>query len=269
MHFRSTSFTLFLIAACLVSFAGCLHLRPASPPLENISDPAQYLHDVLKAEDSYRFVSGLTKVELETPGKNVTSKNAITAQRPYFVRFEALDFFKQTSLLFVTDGTHLQLFVPSQKSFYSGPATEENIFAIIGIRLRAQDMVPALMGFPPLVLSSSDRITYRQDRNYYLFDIIDARKSQHVWINPFSKRIEHYVCFEDDRERYAFHFSDFIELQGLEYPTRIEFYYPRDHTRISLYYQSLHIEPPPPDTFILSPPQQAIRLPIEDFIATK
>jgi len=257
------------VAVFILFFAGCVHFQPPYPVLKALADPSLYLQNVLIGADNSSCVAGLAKIFYQMPHKKVSSKAVISAQRPSLLRFEALDFFKQTSFVLIADGNQLNIFVPSKRTVYAGPATEENIRAIIGIRLHPDNLVSALLGFPPLVLSSSARISWKQDRNYYFFNILDEDTCQHVWVNPLLKRIERYACYENNQLKYAFDFSNFTEIKNAFFPARIVVNCPQYQTIIALDYQSIQLGTSAPEMFTLPHHEHTTRLPIESFIESR
>lgn len=255
-----------LIPCILLIITGCAHKKIIYPPLTTLTNPEKYLQEVLTRAEVYTHISGLAKLTVASIDKRMSTKNIFFVKRPDFIRLEVLDFFNQTSLLFLTDGHKINLFVPSKNSFYSGDATEENLSAILGIRLRSSDIVQSFLGFPPVIDQKNSKISWMQDNNFYFFDIANKSTNHYLWIDPIHKRIQKYILLENGECTYEFSCSDFTSVEDYLFPSRVQIDYHHYHTKITIDYESINPNILSTNMFTFSPPPQSKHLPFEDFI---
>jgi hypothetical protein len=263
---RNPKSIIFLLCV-LVTATACAHKRLTYPPLPKLTDPEKYLQEVLRTAENHTHVSGLAKLKFSSLNRKLSTRNIFIVKRPYFIRLEVLGFFNLPSFYFVTDGNKINLFVPSKNSFYVGNATEENLSAILPIKLETKDIVQFLLGFPPVINNiEGSKISWMQDEKYYFFDISDTNTNQYLWIDPVHNRITKYILFEMGELKSEFLFSDFKSVGGYLFPSKIELNYHRYQTNITVDYESQNTNSVSMEMFRLTPPPQVKYLPYKDFI---
>ena len=257
---------IFLVFTLFLTFS-CAHKSPSRLPiLPHLSDPEQFLNEVLRNADIQNNVSGIAKLKFSSLGKKMTARYIFFAKHPYFFRFEMLSFFNQPILFFVSDGHKVKLYLPSENSLYVGDATEENLAAVIGVSFPPADVVRAFLGYTPAFDLPGSNISWKQDNSLYFFDISSQNISRFLWVDPEINRIIRYMLFETDELKYELSFSDFKYTEGLLFPSKVDIVFHPNQSKITFEYQSLNTDPVSMAMFTFTPPSQAKLFPFKDFL---
>lgn len=248
-----------------MTIIGCVHHKAAYKTPPPLSNPEMYLQEILAGSAQRSALSGYSKIKIYSGEKQLISKSIFFVKQPGFLRFEMLGLFNQPALFFVADEHTIKIFIPSENTFYQGASTDENIAALLGIKLRSKDIVTTYLGFPPGINCTASKISHVRDQDLYFFDISDNNTNHYVWIDPLYRRVVKYVLFYRGQRIYQLLFHNFIRAEGYLFPSKIEIEYFRHRTKIIAHNESLSGGTVPDDLFLLHPSQQAKVLPLDSF----
>ena len=263
MRFRINKYIFPLVFFGLF-YAGCAALPTRFTPLPVLKDPAFYLEASIKKARTINNVSGYAKLKISAGGKTSTSRNVFFVSRPDLIRIEILGFLSRPALFFTADSMSFSIYVIANNVFCRGEPTAENVQRIIGMRLALREVVLSFMGEPPLVDCTHKKISYRQDKNQYLFTIASKAGNQLVWIDPLTGTITGYTLYEHASPLYRYVFSNFQNFDGRLFPLKIDIHHYTNTTDATLEFDSISFEPISPELFIMDVPTGATIIGIEE-----
>jgi len=243
-------------AACgiLLIQAGCAAMRPAPEPLPGLSDPAAYVQAAL-TRPNCPGLSGIARIAISTAGSSRSYKTVFACRYPDVLRIEVLGLFNQPGLyMSVQSGRNMTLYVPSENTWYTGPATPESMQHISGIRMDPFDIARLVHGHPPGPDPATSAVSCAQDGDSYACTVRRGAITQRLLINPLSKNITrsqlyeygllvYDIDFQRSRQQGASPVSESIRIQYARYGATIEMRL-QDVSCVQLTAAQLALKPP-------------------------
>lgn len=250
---------------CSVIFGGCIARHIGLQPLPKLDNPRGYLLEILIASAEPSDLSGILQMKISSPRASVNSKNAFFLKKPASLRLETLGFLSHPTMISLTDGETIGIYVIPDMKYYSGIASPENIFKILGISISVQDMLHILLGSPPLPNLDNIPLVCQQDHNTYHFKIGDGNSLHHLWIDPFLRRIVKYCSTDATSIITEITYDDFKPVANYLVPLKILFNHYPSATKLQLSYDALSATSIAAEGFLFILPSAARALSLDDF----
>ena len=255
---------LLLVSCFLLLIEGCAKKLP--PPLTPLSTPAKLstgeLYQLMEQRMAgFQNFRGIAKIRLVSENKKYRFTEVIVLEKPNLFRLETLGFLNQPALFIVSNGKSLSLYSKRDNQYYSGTASQANLFKLTGLNLAVEDVVRILSGNPPrLEKISSKQSRYFPDQKVYQLELISIRSqirqliSLDATTNTFSQ-MESYRL-PDGILLLKVIWEDYRSADGYPVPGKVTIDKPLDKTRIELTYQSFEVNQSlDGDLFYLKPPE--------------
>lgn len=270
IYFRLSSpvsYFLLLVSCFLFLVEGCAKKLP--PPLTPLSTPAE-----LSTEELYRLMEqrmagfqnfrGIAKIRLVSENKKYRFTEVIVLEKPNLFRLETLGFLNQPALFVVSNGQSLSLYSKRDNQYYSGTASQANLFKLTGLNLAVEDVVRILSGNPPrLEKIHSKQSRYFPDQKTYQLELISTRSQtrQLISIDATTQTFSQMESYRlpDGILLLKVTWEDYRSADGYPLPGRVIIDKPLDKTRIELTYQSFEVNQRlDGDLFYLKPPENVV-----------
>ena len=207
---------LFLVILFLT--AGC---APKTIPEPDLSpDQVRSRFDAPATDGVFKATA---RIAVESPKGKYSQTVALAVKNPSFLRIETLPLFGPTDLMLATRGRTFQVFLPREKTYYTGAATKQNMHRFFGIPLSPRHIIPILTGLPPLKAVDIGELRIYREMGRYRIDLTsEHRNIQSLWLNPESQMLEELVLRDEAAAlSLSVTFDDFVHLRDRSYPTRI------------------------------------------------
>lgn len=257
---------LFFVFCLLMFVIGCAKKLP--PPLAPLSTPAELSTEELyqliqQRADNFQNFRGIARIRLINESKKYRFKEVVILEKPDLFRLETLGFLNQPALFIVSDGELLALYSKRDNTYYSGVASQANLFKLTGLNMLAEDVVRVLAGNAPILEEvSSMQSRYLPDLKAYQLELISvsSQLKQVIGIDATTKTLSQAESFQlpDKSLLIQILWGEYRDVDGLAIPSKIIIDKPLDKTRIELSYQSFEVNQNlDGDLFLLKPPEHA------------
>ena len=171
----------------------------------------------------YSSFKATARIAVESPTEKYSQTVALAVKNPSFLRIESLPLFGPADLMLSTKGSVFQVFLPREKTYYTGAATQHNMHRFFGIALSPRHIIPLLTGVPPLeVVDTGELRIYREMGRYRIDLFSENRNIQSLWLNPESQMLEELLLRDEAAgTSLSVTFDNFVHLQDRSYPTLI------------------------------------------------
>jgi len=255
-------FLLLIFSIVLLCAAGCATLPTKTAPLPQLQDPAAYVQKALTVPP-HAAISGIARLTINTRDGSDMFKTVLACIYPDALRLEVLGPFKQTHL-YISANTHtgITLYVPSQNTWYRGPATAGSMQRICGIGLDPFTIVKALHGRPSGPAPETARINCAQDNDRYACTLGEGDTIQTVWIDPLHGNITRSRLSENGREEHDILYRDFQQQGTRRIPETILMLANRYDASLEIKLKDPRTDPLEPEQLALQPPEGTVFLPL-------
>ncbi len=242
------------LAMCFAFIAVAAGCAPKALPPAQISDPRYLLEQIRRSTHPDQTFRAVASIRMESPQGTYTTKAAILAHDPYYLRLETIPVFGTPDVLLTLNRTRMKVFFARQAKFYiSSP--QQGMSLIIPVSIAPSELVPLLRGGIPLsAFSSGISIKAFLDDGAYKFDFYSGNKKiRSLWI---SRSSGHPVRMEiPGPNTYSIYYGDFRNIQGSSVPGTIEII-TGDEKRVLIRYSDMDFlhGPEDADTYDLAVP---------------
>ncbi len=260
-----------LIFALLLFTHGCTTKTtvPATvSALPSISDPASYIEKASGLYIDNSSITGIIRLRINSPDQRITTKAAVSAKYPFFIRFEALNLFNNPVMLYVSDGENISVFFHQENELFNGIFSDNITYMLFGIPLSLSEFSNILMGHLPPFKPDESVITVLQNGDNYLFKVVCPDNTTAFFIifdpenmNPL--KYEKYIYGDKVLEVL---FKNYQQYQERWFPNDIHIILPHPNIKMSITYQSANFDPIPDKYFLFTPPTGAKVFPLEDLL---
>jgi outer membrane lipoprotein-sorting protein len=260
---------------CLLPFAFCLllsscakKLPPLPPPIMPSSIPAELsteaLYQLIKQRvNAFQNFRGVAKTRLVSNKDRYRFTEVVVLEKPDLFRLETLGFLNQPALFVTSNGKSLALYSKRDQKYYSGLASQANLFKLTGLNMTTADVVRVLSGNPPdLEKINSIQSTYLPDQKAYRIELISTKsqRKQLILVDATTKALSQVetFLFRDNTLLLKITWEDYRNANGYAIPGKIIIDKPLDKTRVELTYKSFEVNQNlDSDLFSLKPPENA------------
>jgi outer membrane lipoprotein-sorting protein len=227
-------------------------------PDGEINDAALLLRKLDERSARVLSVKAEARVKIRAPERSGTVGELIAAARPAALHLETLDFFGKPVALLASDGERFAMFAQDKASFYTGPATAQNISRLLPLVLEPSEVAAILLGDIPRIRATEARLELDTEARAYRVTLKAGAVSQRLWVST-----EDLALLRSEvrgARAYDLRHDDFETLSGLPFPKTIELTTVRADgssagVEIAVRYKELELNPPlDPSFFKLEQP---------------
>lgn len=242
-----------LVAVVVVWTTGCPARRIDFGSTGQLDDPGAVLAAVETRERQLHSVKGQGKLSISSPQGSGTLDVFVAAARPGSLHIESLDFFGRPQAVLVSDGTRFGLFDVANGTYYTGPASPQNLARFLQAALPPDHLVGILLGAAPRLDVPDPKLRLDEKAQAYALTLQDAETLQTLWVDPIRLRVT-----RSDRQganAYGLAFSDFEEA-NIVFPKAVGLQIPSAKVELKLRYTEATFNgSPEPELFDPTPPE--------------
>lgn len=198
-----------------------------------------------EADSRIKSVRGMGKALLVNRDGERKTDIVILVERPQRIRVDAMDNIADVWAAAGTDGLRLWLWLPQKGKLYRGNVTAGNLRKLADFDWELSDITSIVTGVVPDAANAELVEINRRDRHYRLgykpLHIFVDKKERHpvrlVQYKPQSSGTD--AGEEEGEVQYEVLFSDWRKAGNIEYPGRIEVFFPGRSSRLSIEYKDL------------------------------
>ncbi len=238
----------FLILLIILAGLGCQ--RDMIPPQVEapypLLAPEAVLGSLRSRAHSLHSLKALAKVKVSSPKEKVGFSQVVVARKPASLRLEALSPFGQTVHLFVTNGRSLAAYYPGEGKVYVGRASQENVERLLPLGLRLAELMTVLFAEPALLDGVRSSLEWAEaDRLYVVSSAAPGGRSKEVlWVEPERFILMRREIYDKDTVLVLkATMGDFEDVDGRQFPMRIDLELPRQEIHLSIRYQEVTLNP--------------------------
>jgi len=249
LHCRSKTYKIIrILLVLLLPLLGCALGTPSV--LKDKSAPSPYGTGFEKfawIKDVDGVFNAIAHIEVNSGDRKNRLKVAIMLKQPSLMRIETIfpigppDFF-----LSMTQDT-LKVFVPSERKFYQGHASRENLALFFPLSMSPESIVCNLMGIPPGITGKDLKfIEEEQAENgkhqLYVFSS-DGKKIMKLMVYEQNNRLEGMDVFSScGNILYTTSYDDYSEVgKGRYLPRKITVFSPETNLTVSIRYSDIEL----------------------------
>ncbi|WP_429885091.1 LolA family protein [Geoalkalibacter halelectricus] len=220
------------------------------------------LASLARNAEAAHALEGFARVRIVHPERRLGANQVLFIEKPDRLRSETLSPFGTPVLLAATDGEELSVYLPSDRSFYRGQASLENIQRFVPIPLQVADLVHIVLYDPPVIPYVDTHLRVDPQRGYVLTLRGDGGVRQEVVFDG-RLRVRAANYYLDETLHMAIGYDQFDENLIPAFPLTIEMRMPQLDTRATIDLRDIELNPAIPATrFSLTPPEGVPILPI-------
>ncbi len=156
----------FFVSACARAPRPPEPLPPASPM--EAAEVSSILEDLARQAESVRRYQGLLRVRGRGPDGGFDARLAVFFERPERLRVELLSAFGGTRWSAIASREEITAYFPGKRHYLREPDVADVVARLLGLRLRAGDMIAALSGTGVALESSTPATGYRRGARLFL-----------------------------------------------------------------------------------------------------
>lgn len=240
---------------------GCATPQIAPPGKQHRSLNPQYIIKQVESESrKTKDLSGFSKFNIQSRGKNLSGSVAINLKKDNFLRLELLNLFSQPIQYFLANQHRLLSYHPGKRSAVSGKPNAKNINRLIGIRIKVEELVSFLLGdVPGLALFEKQSITYESNTGRYCLEVKKEKEVRRLWIDPDTFRPLQYRSIDKNGNlRLSVSWDDFRLINDFSFAREISIEFPRQKASIQVQYTDFDLNTETGNFFLEIPPETRV-----------
>jgi hypothetical protein len=230
-----------------LSVAACAKEPPRVASVEGVRNARAILVERLLKEADSRVTSirGMAKALLVNRDGDRQTDVAILVERPEKIRADAMDNIADVWAAAGTDGMRLWLWLPQKGKLYRGNATAGNLRKLADFDWGLADITSIIAGLVPGAGDAELVEINKRDRHYRLgykplHIFVDEKKRHPIRLIRYKPQSSGTDAGEEGGEvQYEVNFSDWRNAGGIEFPGRIEVFFPGRSSRLSIEYKDV------------------------------
>lgn len=227
---------------------------PIYPGLEN-----ELLAALEGQGDRFQSLKGMASMKLKYGARSMNFSSAVVLQKPDSMRFEVLSPFGASYLQASSDGQRLNLYVPTEGRFFSGPPDPENLQLLTQMPIEIEDMVALMLYEIPVLPGEVSGLSARAQDGYTLTLQRDDLR-QEIWFDR-DKRLVSSFWYRGDNLEVEIAYDEFAYGSG--FPEKIRLSQPGNNAFMQAVFKSPNVNVQvDPKLFSLKPPSG---VPVEPF----
>lgn len=215
---------------------------------------AELLKRVELAESAVTSLKGEARLGVNSPqGKGSVTLFAAVAH-PGLMHLEQLDFFGKPQGVLVSDGTRFGLYDAQANTYFTGPASPQNLGRFLPVVMPPAELVAVLLGRAPRLQAESPELGFDASKGVYTLTLAHGEAVQRLEVKPPEERVLKSTVV--GLRAYDLLFSE-LEVRGaLTFPRRVRLEAASAKTTVELTWKDVTLnEAPDPTMFELEAPE--------------
>ena len=215
---------LYFLVLSFIAFTGCTTGKVKPVPEAYAPLPEKILDNITRADQQRDTLQAVANIEVNSEKGRYPLKVALLIKRPSFLRVETIPLVGTPDFFMTLQEDTLKVFLPLKKEFYICRATAENLALFLPVSIRGEEMVPILMGIPPLsdLLKSMAKSPAPSVGNHYRIDMTSGDgKHQFIWIDRTTGTLAKIEIFGDYRLLYTALYEEYYDESGIPMPRKV------------------------------------------------
>ena len=250
MRFFVPTFAILFIFGC-----GGQHPKPT----QFDADPAPFIKRVNERNDAIASLTAELTVELWRGAERLRFTQMVAVDHQKRLRIDALSPMGSPISTLVSDGGRLMLYAVSQKRFFIGESSPENLGRLLPVPLDPSELSMLIRGAIPMIEARSKRLEWNAKDGHYSLILEGEKGREIIGFDPKSYdviRIERWI---EDALRYAVRFADYEGAPNLRVPQRIRLEVPDGKIEVDMTVKNHQVNPDLPlEAFQLKPPRGVV-----------
>jgi len=235
--------SLFLLFGCETVIQG---VRPYQPfPDEILESPRTLVNELRKREGLLENLKAITHLTLNTPDKNLTTKEVFILKKNLALRVETINFFGHPTMYLVSNNKELLVYFPFEGKFLRTEATRKNLYKWTGVNLNLSQIMKILSGTVPLSIDTKQmRGIYTSREKRYILQIYNKEEDvlEEIWIEADRFIPARSLLFSPEGEVLLdVEYHHFKKVQDYLLPFSIKVSFPKENTDIKIVYKKVYI----------------------------
>lgn len=236
-----------LLIILALSVAACAKKPARVASVEGVRNARAILveRSLKEADSQVKSIRGMAKALLVNRDGERKTDIVILVERPQRIRVDAMDNIADVWAAAGTDGLRLWLWLPQKGKLYRGNATAGNLRKLADFDWELADITSIIAGVVPSAADAELVEINKRDRHYRL-----GYKPLHIFLDKKERhpvRLIHYkpqssgtdAGEETGEVQYEVNFSDWRNAGDIEYPGRIEVFFPGRSSSLSIEYKDV------------------------------
>jgi hypothetical protein len=212
----------------LAALSGCA--AKSLPPVQ-VSDLKGILQEIWRQSQPDKAFEAIASVRIESPEGTYSTRAALIALEPGFLRLETIPLFGTPDFLITINERNMKAFYIRQGKFYIGPA-EKGISLFAPLGLTPAEIVSVLKGsIPKYALAPGISVKGSRENGKYRLDLFSSKGlTRSLWVDSTSGRLTRMDIPGTHNDIYTVDFDNFKEVEGSQFPGFIELKSPDGRT---------------------------------------
>lgn len=255
--------SLFLLFGCETVIQG---VRPYQPfPDEILEFPENLVNQLREREGLLENLKTIAHLTLNTPDKNLSTKEVFIIKRDLALRVETINFFGHPTMYLVSNNKDLLVYFPFEGKFLRTEATRKNLYKWTGVNLNFSQIIKILSGIAPLSMDTKRiRGIYKSAEKKYILQIYNNEENilEEIWIEADRLIPTRSLLFSPEGDVLLdVKYHHFKKVQDYLLPFSIKIILPKENTDIKIVYKKVYINQElSEDIFRLFIPKKAIEI---------
>lgn len=212
---------LLLFSLLIVHGCALVHGRP---PGNIPAEPGLLLDKISRETDMNGTFIAQATIDITTPDGRYPVRAAVVLRKPDLIRIESLPLIGPPDLFLAANGKTLKVYAVTQRKFYKGRATADNLSRFLPLGLSAGDVVSILTGRIPGISAQGETMKASLDGSIYRIDMLSVYGIvRSLWVDPNTGDLVKAEVYDALQiVVYTVRFQEFIEQEGRRLPRKIE-----------------------------------------------
>lgn len=230
---------------------------------------ADVLQQIEQRQEQFQSLSGWGKIGIQNWEERYRFNQAFVLQKPGRFRLETLGALDQPAVFLTSNEMILSLYTKKENRFYTGVASQENLFKLSNLNFSVEDTIRVLSGNPPQLsrVNSEWGMPLNETTYYIERTSLPEETIQRIWFDTTLltiSKVQEYML----RTGILLVDIDFSDYRGTAggypIPANILIDRPFDRTRVEVKYNMMTTNQPIDQTlFTFTPPEGAKRYVID------
>jgi hypothetical protein len=257
-----------MAASLLLALPGCPKRLGPPVPLDesDLPDPETIYQEILAHSDQVQTLQATADLRLQTGEEKASVDAVIACDREGRLRFEVLDWLNHVVFLALFDKKGFLTYSAHENQYREGPDDTAQTQEILGLPLRAEELVAMALGNPFFLSLTDPTIRLSLDQGSLILDAESSSSGPRylVWLDERGRPERMFVirstlgkrAFGDLRVDYG----RYRQIGSVSFPHRIRVAATGSQRVLQVDYQTVLLnEPLREDLFRFDPPQDAVK----------
>lgn len=230
--------------AFLVSFAGCVTLRP--PPRfvapERLPSAAALAEPLHQRQAEFRGLRSLARLRLREGDEVTSARQVLIASRPDRLRVEVMAMLG-TVFIMTVDHDRLNAYALREKTVYRGTPSRTLLARYARIDLDVGELIDLLLASPALPPADGARVSFDESNGWIRLSIPHGAAERAFWFTADGRLASAASIDADGDVEWRARFDEYASFDGIAVAQRIEIDFPGRQQQVTIRLQDPEVNP--------------------------